>query len=191
MGEERCRQRSGEVNAKGVKAPWSSIKMLIQKAVDQIRERVVGVSDIYHRLLLVVGPAGSGKTASLREFANQGKHPMVNIGLELARRLLDLTERQRILQVPKLVDDIVSETGADMVILDNTEILFNPALGQDPLRLLLGLSRNRTIVASWLGASDGPHLTYARPDHPEYRKYQSDDLLVISLSDHAGEPVNC
>jgi len=116
---------------------------------------------------------------------------MVNIGLELARRLLDLTERQRILQVPKLVDDIVSETGADMVVLDNTEILFNPALGQDPLRLLLGLSRNRTIVASWLGASDGPHLTYARPDHPEYRKYQSDDLLVISLSDHAGEPVNC
>ena len=116
MGEERCRQRSGEVSAKGVKAPWSSIKMLIQKAVDQIRERVVSVSDIYHRLLLVVGPAGSGKTASLREFANQGKHPMVNIGLELARRLLDLTERQRILQVPKLVDDIVSETGADMVI---------------------------------------------------------------------------
>ena len=165
--------------------------MLIQKAVDQIRERVVGVSDIYHRLLLVVGPTSSGKTASLREFANQGKHPMVNIGLELARRLLDLTERQRILQVPKLVDDIVSETGADMVILDNAEILFNPALGQDPLRLLLGLSRNRTIVASWLGASDGPHLTYARPDHPEYRKYQSDDLLVISLSDHAGEPVNC
>ena len=129
-----------------MKAPWSSIKMLIQKAVDQIRERVVGVSDIYHRLLLVVGPTGSGKTASLREFANQGKHPMVNIGLELARRLLDLTERQRILQVPKLVDDIVSETGADMVILDNTEILFNPALGQDPLRLLLGLSRNRTIT---------------------------------------------
>jgi len=165
--------------------------MLIQKAVDQIRERVVGVSDIYHRLLLVVGPAGSGKTASLREFANQGEHPMVNIGLELARRLLDLTERQRILQVPKLVDDIVSETGADMVVLDNTEILFNPALGQDPLRLLLGLSRNRTIVASWLGASDGLHLTYATPDHPEHRRYQVDDLLVISLSDHAGEPVNC
>jgi len=164
--------------------------MLIQKAVDQIRERLVGISDIYHRLLLVVGPTGSGKTASLREFANDGKHPMVNIGLELARRLLDLTERQRVLQVAKLVDDIVSEADADMVVLDSTEILFNPALGQDPLRLLMGLSRNRTIVASWLGASQGAQLTYATPDHPEYRRYSADDLLVISLSDHVSEQVN-
>jgi len=47
--------------------------------------------------------------------------------------------------------------------LDNTEILFNPILKQDPLRLLQRISRNRTVVATWLGNVTDSHLTYAAP----------------------------
>ena len=41
-----------------------------------------------------------------------------------------------------------------MVLLDNTEILLDPALEQDSGRLLQLVSRNRTIVASWNGTFD-------------------------------------
>ena len=71
--------------------------------------------------------------------------------MKLSPLLLDLTERQRILQLPKLLDEIVFIAGDSSVTLDNTEILFTVSLQQDPLRLLQGLSRNRTIVASWFG----------------------------------------
>src|SRR5580698_2026528 len=118
--------------------------MQTQSAVDQIRQRLSGIADIYDRLVLLVGPSGSGKTASLRALADGEKVPVLNVGAEISRRLLDLTERQRILQLPTLMEEAVAELPGDLTILDNTEILFNPVLQQDPLRLLQGMSRDRT-----------------------------------------------
>ncbi|MCX6631630.1 MAG: BREX-3 system P-loop-containing protein BrxF [Candidatus Solibacter sp.] len=158
-----------------------------QSAVDQIRHRLSGIADNYNRLVLLVGPSGSGRTAVLRALADAEKAPVLNVGAEISRRLLDLTERQRVLQLPRLLEEAVVALPCDLTILDNTEVLFNPVLKQDPLRLLQGLSRNRTIVASWLGDVDGGHLTYAVPEHPEFRRYPSADLLVVCLR-HNGEP---
>ena len=95
--------------------------------------------------------------------------------------MLDLTERQRALQLPLLLREIIKNTSDEVVLLDNTEILFDVFLKQDPLRLLQGLSRNKTVVAAWNGSIDGDHMIYAVPDHPEYRRYRVRDFLVASL----------
>jgi len=155
--------------------------MQTQSAVDQIRERLSGIADVYNRLVLLVGHSGSGRTAALRLLADAEKVPVLNVGADISRRLLDLTERQRVLQLPKLLKEAVAAYPSDLALLDNTEVLFNPALMQDPLRLLQGLSRDRTVVASWLGDVDDRHLTYAVPEHPEFRQYPSDGLLFVCL----------
>lgn len=165
--------------------------MNAQKIADEIRKRLRGVSELYNRLLLVVGTAGSGKTTALRAFSSEEVCSVINIGTELGRRLLDLTERQRVIEVPGLMEQIVAESNAETVILDNTEILFHPGLQQDPLRLLKGLSRNRTVVASWLGSVDSQYLVYATPEHREFRRYPLGDLLVVSLSDVDTDSVGC
>ena len=67
-----------------------------------------------------------------------------------------------------------------MILLDNIEILFDVGLKQDPLRLLQGLSRNKTVVAAWNGTIVEDSLTYAAPAHPEYRRYPMRDFLVAS-----------
>ena len=95
--------------------------------------------------------------------------------------MLDLTERQRALGTLRLLKDIVDEAAGDPVLLDNIEILFDVHLEQDPLRLLQGLSRNKTIVAVWNGAFSDGRLFYASPDHPEYRHYLIHDLPVVEL----------
>lgn len=155
--------------------------MQTQNAVDQIRQRLSGIADIYNRLVLLVGPSGSGKTAVLRALAEADMVPVLNVGAEISRQLLDLTERQRVLQLPKLLEDAVAALPGDLTLLDNTEVLFNPVLKQDPLRLLQGLSRDRTIVVSWLGEVDNGRLMYAAAEHPEFRRYPSADLLVVCL----------
>ena len=155
--------------------------MQTQSAVEQLRQRLSGIADIYNRLVLLVGPSGSGRTTALRALADAEKAPMLNVGAEISRRLLDLTERQRVLQLPKLLEETVAAFPSKLMLLDNTEVLFSPLLKQDPLRLLQGLSRDRTIIASWLGKVEGPHLTYAVPDHPEFRRYPSAALLIVCL----------
>lgn len=150
-------------------------------AVDQIRKTLSTIDDLYNRLVLLVGRSESGKTATLRALAEAEHVPVLNVGVELSRRLLDLTERQRILQLPRMLEEAAGGLPAHLTLLDNTELLFDPVLRQDPLRLLQGLSRGRTIVATWLGDFDGGFLTYAVPEHPEFRRYPSADLLVVRV----------
>ena len=94
--------------------------------------------------------------------------------------MLELTERQRALQLPRLLREIVGNGGGEMILLDNIEVIFDVGLKQDPLRLLQGLSRNKTVVAAWNGTIVEDSLTYAAPDHPEYRRYPIHDFLVAS-----------
>jgi AAA+ ATPase superfamily predicted ATPase len=148
---------------------------------EEIIDKINQAHELYHRLVLVVGPSGSGKTSLLQEVSKQTGFRYVNLNLELSRALLELTERQRILKLPLLVDEIIETTGDQVVLIDNIEILFEVSLKQDPLRLVQQISRNRTLVASWNGAIAGGYLTYAAPNHPEYRRYPAHDLLVVTL----------
>ncbi|MEA2014258.1 MAG: BREX-3 system P-loop-containing protein BrxF [Thermodesulfobacteriota bacterium] len=147
---------------------------------NKIIQKIEQASELYHRLILVVAPQGSGKTLALRNVQQDLGVPFVNVNLEVSRQLLDLTTKQQALQVSRIMEDILREAETEVVLLDNTEILFEVSLKQDPLRLLQGLSRNRTIVASWNGEIKDNHLTYATPDHQEYCRYPSRDLLVVT-----------
>jgi hypothetical protein len=160
-------------------------KSVADPLADQIVRKIGEVSDSYHRLVLVVAPEGVGKTAALHMVAERMGAPYINLNLELSRRLLDLTERQRSLHIQELVEEIVAEISGDLVLLDNIEILFDPKLQQDPLRCLQQLARHRTVVAAWGGAvaDDGAAtavLTYAAPGHPEYRRYAGRDLIIAT-----------
>lgn len=152
--------------------------------VDPLSKQIIGkikqAPELYHRLVLVVAPSGSGKTSALKEVRQSLGAPLINVNLEISRRMLELTTRQRALQASRLLEDILRQNRSDVVLLDNIEILFEKSLEQDPLRLLQGLSRNRTIVATWNGEIGDNYLIYAAPDHPEYRRYSCQDLQVVT-----------
>ena len=153
--------------------------MLAQLA-DQIIEKSNQAIELYYRLVLIVAPGGAGKTISLQEVHRKTGAPLINVNLELSERMLDLTERQRALQLPDLLRGIVEEKDSENILLDNIEVVFDVDLKQDPLRLLKRLSRDKTIVAAWNGKVENGALTYAEPTHPEYRRYTTDDFLFVS-----------
>ncbi len=153
---------------------------MAEPLADRVIKRIGQAAKVYHRLVMLVAPAGAGKTAALQDVHERTAAPLINVNLELSRRMLDLTERQRALQLPRLLTEIIGASAADVVLLDNIEVLFDVALKQDPLRLLQGLSRNKTVVAAWSGSIDGEHMVYATPDHPEYKRYPLRDFLVVN-----------
>ena len=152
---------------------------------ENVLGRLDGAEELYYRLILVAAPSGAGKTEALRNVAESTGARLVNLNLELSRRMLDLTERERALRLPDLLNEVVGRD-EPLVLLDNIEILFDAVLRQDPLRLLQGVSRNRTIVAAWNGTLENGYLTYASPEHPEHRRYSRDsrgDVVVVSPDD--------
>ena len=156
--------------------------MPLDHAGETVAAGIRQASSLYYRLLLLVGPAGSGKSATLTAVSKQTGAVIVNVGLELSRSLLDLTIRERGRQVRSLLTRLVAEAAreGDAVLLDNTELLFDASLQQDPLRLLQTVARNTTVVAAWTGELHEGKIRYAVPSHPEHRAYSSEDLLVVA-----------
>jgi len=148
----------------------------------EVFQKLKQASGLHYRLVLIVGPEGSGKTTVLQEIEARTGTPLINVNLELSKRMLDLTERQRILCVFRLLDELTNHTANEIILLDNLEILFDVTLKQDPLQLLTKLSRNHTVVAAWNGLVENGYLTYAESRHPEYRRYRIQDFLIIDLT---------
>jgi len=148
---------------------------------EKLKQSLRAAEGLYHRLVLLVGESGSGKTEVLREFAEEIGTEVININLLLSAELLGLSETQRGLHLPEILDKIVDKEPVT-VVLDNIEILFDQRLKQDPLRLLQLMSRNRSVVAAWNGKIEQGRLIYAEPGHPEYRQYDGKELLFVGMN---------
>lgn len=153
---------------------------MTRELVKQIQRNIDQVQELFYRLILLVHFPDKGETFDLNRLAELANMSFVNVNLALSRRMLPLTARQRALRAGSLLDDIIADAAGEHVLLGHINLLFDPALRQDPLRLLQNLSRRKTIVAVWDGQVQDNYLTYAEPDHPEYRRYPTRELVLIS-----------
>ena len=152
----------------------------------QLEEAIQQASDQYFRLVILAGVPGSGKTAAVQSIGHRLGCQVVNVNLELSKRMLELTRTQRSRQVERLLKEIIAAVPGDVILLDNLEILFDTGLDVEPLRLLQVSSRNRTVVATWNGTYVGGTLTYAEPGHPEFVQFKKVDAVVIPVGSAAG-----
>jgi len=150
-------------------------------AAGDLTSGVERASARYYPLVLVVGGHGSGKTAALKALAVSRGVPCTNLSLHLSTAMLAMTESERRLQVTPLVNRLLTDADAEVAVLDNTELLHEPSLQVDPLKVLQAASRIRPVVASWSGRLDGTTLVYAEPGHPEYKAISNPDVVVVPV----------
>src|SRR5437868_12625648 len=96
--------------------------------VTDLSQAIRQAGDLYHRLVLFAGRQGAGKTAALRAVAQAHDYPLINVNLQLCKAMLELTRSQRTRQIERLFRTIVGDVSAEVVLLDNLEVLFDPGL---------------------------------------------------------------
>ena len=149
--------------------------------LDNLHELIAFADELYQKLVLVVGPAGSGKTYLLQELAATLAVPVHNVNLEMSQQLLGFGERERTLKGQTLLQELVAQAEGKIVLLDNTELLFHRQFRWQPLPMLQSCAREKTVVAAWHGQIQKGYLIYAEPPHPDYRREPIRDVLTISL----------
>lgn len=110
--------------------------------------------------------------------------PILSLGSVLSERLLHVTPVRRTSEVSTIFKDIVQGYLADLVICSDIDMLFDPTLRLDPLRLLRDTSRLRALVAMWPGSFTSGTLVYATPEHAHHRVWSRPELCdhcVVTL----------
>lgn len=160
---------------------------MINDIADEVISKMNDVTMMYHRLVMLVGQPGSGKTRVLKEVERLTGAPRVNVSLEMSKRLLNFSQKERSLRAAAVFEDMLSglrrENGSSFgsVLLDNIEALFDVSLALNVMHLLQKVSRNTTLVVAWSGRVKDGFLTYAQPGHAEYQRYASEGLVVVEV----------
>lgn len=150
--------------------------------MEAVRDAIEAVQTATNRLVLLVGPPGSGKSRELNAVHQEVGYPLVHINAVLAEGLKPIQERRRPTHVRTIVADQVGSTNGSVVLIDNIELLFLPELEQDPLQLLKDLARNRVLCVAWPGRLEANEsLAYAEVGHPEYRRYPEHRTLCVKM----------
>ena len=152
-----------------------------QYIISQIGPLIELTKDHYYKLVLIHGGIWQDRTSLLKTLAENTIYDYISLGLPLSQAMLDRAPRERPLVVEDYVTTLLSAGSTSGFVLDHLEILFNPTLFTDPIRLLQSISRSRVIVASWPGSYDGNRLTYARPSDDEYFSTKIKDLFTYSI----------
>lgn len=64
--------------------------MMPASFAEEIAQKIDQAVELYHRLVIVVAPAGAGKTEALRDIHARAKVPLVNVNLEISSPNADL-----------------------------------------------------------------------------------------------------
>jgi len=147
---------------------------------DQIVEKMKEAALQHHRLVLVVASAGGGKSAALKEVQRRTGAPLIDVNEALSHAMVDLDGQQRAQEFPRLFTEVVNRAVGDAVILDETDLLFHPAVKEDPMKMLRMLSHTRTLVVAWSGSVQGDVLTHDRHGNVE-QVYPTRDLLIACV----------
>jgi len=124
----------------------------------------------YQTKLIIV----TGKDASrLLEIASAvDDFQLINMDLELSEKLVDIPKQNRPKLITSVFADLLIENRSKVLCLDHIHILFDCTLSVDPLKLLRSNAKNLTLVVAWPGDKNASSLSYATPNHPEYRSYK-------------------
>lgn len=150
--------------------------------IDRLEQLAGDVAALHSKLIVILGAPGAGKSVLIADLAGRLDSDVLNVGLELGRRLAACAIKQRSLTAAILLRELADEHAVqDILLLDNIELLFDRSLRLDPLDLLKQLARSRRVVAVWPGEMRDGRLTYAVMGHPEHQDYSLEGLVPFEI----------
>lgn len=159
---------------------------MIETALTRLQEALRIVASDRHRLVILLGDFGTGKTALLKQLAVDLPAEYVNLNLELTERLLTLPRRDYAdgVTAHRLIDQLCDERSPDgrTLLIDNVEVLLSPELGKlNPVDTFKRMARQRSVVLALPGQRQGNVADYSLTGRDDYLRIPLEDYPVVEL----------
>lgn len=130
----------------------------------------------YYRCLLLVHSEIAHLKAVSQQITEQNGWPVLSIGSVLSQRLLSVSPQRRPFMAPRVFNQMIQENKPGPLVCNEIDLLFEPTLALDPLRLLREAGRHTTLIVFWPGTYSDGTLTYAVPGHGHYQAFAEPGL---------------
>jgi hypothetical protein len=138
----------------------------------------------YYPCLLLAHPDVRRLADAADELASTYGWPRLCIGRELSAALLPEPPARRPGAARRWVEIRLRElapAGRSPVLCTEIDLLFEPTLRLDPLRLLREASRATLLVVAWPGSYADDVLAYAVPEHGHYHTWRQPGVTIVCL----------
>ena len=107
--------------------------------------------------------------------------PHIPLGREISAALLPETPQRWSHVVQRCMRARMREFSPGPVLISGIDILFEPTLSLDPLRLFCDLGRTTRLAVTWPGSYQHDVLAYAVPEHSHYRTWRKPEVYIVDL----------
>lgn len=132
-------------------------------------------------LTLLVHPQPARLEAECDRLRTLYDWPTLSIGQALAQGLLNLPPRRWPSAVQAILQDALAQFGDNVILCTDLSLLFDPALGVNPLVLLQQTARSARLIVLWPGSYENATLACASSDHAHYRTWSNPDVFILPL----------
>jgi hypothetical protein len=134
-----------------------------------------------HTCLLLVSPDVRRLKDAADELLSVYDWPRLPVGRELGAALLSELPQRRPRAADRWTKVRLGAMAPGPVLCTETDLLFEPTLTLDPLRLVRDASRVTRLVVTWPGSYVDGVLAYAAPEHNHYRTWRNPGVSIAVL----------
>lgn len=124
-----------------------------------LNKKVEELNNAKHKLLLIIGTPGSGKSKIIREYSQETGIPILDLDKIFCNTATD--------QLMNEMKNFLSTYHQKALLLDNKKILYAKNSTIDLLAFLKEISESIPVVATWNGKIEDGQVFHFRKDSPE------------------------
>ena len=134
-----------------------------------------------YRCLLIANPNITQLRTEIDKLVSEYSLPALSIGSTISERLLSVPPRRRSAEAATALKAALRDLEPGPVVCSDIDLLFEPALKLDPLRLFSTCSRFTRLIVAWPGNYTDGTLSYAVPEHSHYHAWKNPDVEILPL----------
>ena len=134
-----------------------------------------------HTCLLLVHPEVRRLEGAAAALPSAYGWPRLSVGRELSGGLLSEPVQRRSRKARPWMKARLDEMAPGPALCTEIDLLFEPTLELDPLRLMRDVSRVTRLVVTWSGSHVDGVLAYATPGHSHYCTWRRPEASILVL----------